>query len=191
MPVNSGKNYIVKVALGVFGRLGFAKTTMNDIAIAAKKGRRTIYQYFKNKDEVYAAVIENETEKLINQLLSVIESDRPPVDKLEQYFILRVKIIYKLAVENQAIKYGFFHDYKRIERIRYLFDDRDFQLTIRILKEGMDKGDFHTNDVELTAKNIGMAARSLEKECINFNYNQACIKQMTHFIQLIIKGLQF
>ncbi len=190
MPVNSARNYIVKVALSVFGRLGFAKTTMSDIAIAAKKGRRTIYQYFKNKDEVYKAVIEDETEKLISQLLPIIESDRSPGDKLKQYFMLRVKIIFRLSDQNQAIKYGFLNDYKRIERIRHLFDDRDYKLTIRILREGIDKGVFHPENVELTAKNIGMAARSLERECISLNYNQACKKQMEHFIQLIIQGLQ-
>ena len=182
MPVNSARNYIVKVALSVFGRLGFAKTTM--------KGRRTIYQYFKNKGEVYAAVIEDETEKLISELLPVIESDQLPGEKLKHYFTLRVRIIYKLANENQAIKYGFLHDYKRIERIRYLFDDRDLQLIIKIIQEGIAKGAFHTENIELTAKSIAMAGRSLEKECISLNYNQACKKQMDHFIQLIINGLQ-
>ena len=60
--VRNSKDTIVAVALKVFGRLGVYKTTMNDIARAAKKGRRTIYQYFKSKEEVYEAIKLNNKE---------------------------------------------------------------------------------------------------------------------------------
>lgn len=40
---------------------------MNDIAIAAEKGRRTIYTYFKNKRDIYNAVVETESDKVLSK----------------------------------------------------------------------------------------------------------------------------
>ena len=46
------------VARGLFAKQGLENTTMNDIAVASGKGRRTLYTYFKNKEDIYFAVIE-------------------------------------------------------------------------------------------------------------------------------------
>ena len=56
---------LIEVARQLFAYKGIENTTMNDIANASDKGRRTIYTYFKNKKEIYNAVIEQESEKLI------------------------------------------------------------------------------------------------------------------------------
>ena len=62
---------IVDVARRLFALHGKANVTMNDIAVASGKGRRTIYTYFSNKDEVYLAVIENEL-TLLTESISVM-----------------------------------------------------------------------------------------------------------------------
>lgn len=41
---------------------------MNDIARASGKGRRTLYTYFKSKEDVYYAVIESELERLSDKM---------------------------------------------------------------------------------------------------------------------------
>lgn len=48
----------------LFAKNGLAGTTMNDIAVASGKGRRTLYTYFNRKEDVYYAVIESELERL-------------------------------------------------------------------------------------------------------------------------------
>ena len=54
------RELLIDVARQLFARQGVAATTMNDIAEASGKGRRTIYTYFKNKNEIYWAVVEAE-----------------------------------------------------------------------------------------------------------------------------------
>ena len=54
------KNRIVEVAQNIFKKYGFRKSTMDEIAVAAGKGKSTLYHYFKSKEEVFAAVIEKE-----------------------------------------------------------------------------------------------------------------------------------
>ena len=47
------KNEIVHAAIGVFARVGYANTKMADIAAEARIGKGTIYEYFKDKNEIF------------------------------------------------------------------------------------------------------------------------------------------
>lgn len=69
---------LLDVARQLFASNGLERTTMNDIATASDKGRRTIYTYFKNKMEIYEAVIEREAEAIVRRLREVAVSDIGP-----------------------------------------------------------------------------------------------------------------
>ena len=58
MSVSKTRQKLVDVARQLFAKNGIANTTMNDIAVASGKGRRTLYTYFSRKEDVYYAVIE-------------------------------------------------------------------------------------------------------------------------------------
>ncbi len=62
--VSKTREKLIDVARQLFVHKGIENTTMNDIAAASDKGRRTIYTYFKNKREIYNAVIERQSEQL-------------------------------------------------------------------------------------------------------------------------------
>lgn len=47
MTVSKTKAKLVDVARQLFAKMGVENTTMNDIALASKKGRRTLYTYLK------------------------------------------------------------------------------------------------------------------------------------------------
>ncbi len=64
MTVSKTREMLVDVARQLFARMGVDNTTMNDIAQASKKGRRTLYTYFKSKNEIYLAVVESELDQL-------------------------------------------------------------------------------------------------------------------------------
>ena len=52
MAISKTRNLLVDVARQLFARNGVDDTTMNDIALASKKGRRTLYTYFKSKEDI-------------------------------------------------------------------------------------------------------------------------------------------
>ena len=52
------QNQILSAAAEVIIRLGYDKTTMSDIADAAGLSRRTIYLYFKGKEELFFSICE-------------------------------------------------------------------------------------------------------------------------------------
>ena len=63
---------IVEKAQALFARFGFRKTTMDEIAQAAHKGKSTIYHYFQNKEEIFRAVVEKEANELKKRLIRLL-----------------------------------------------------------------------------------------------------------------------
>ena len=189
MQMKNSKDTIISVALKVFGRLGVYKTTMNDIAHAAKKGRRTIYQYFKSKDEVYEAVLEKETSNMVVPMQEIVSSKMKPEEKLREYAYQRVKSICKIADNHHAFKVGFIQNDKVIIKLRKRFDNFDKSFLKQIISEGKEKKIFNVNNIDITIKNIQIALRGMEIEFIKNKLNEDCQKQLDNFLDMISTGI--
>lgn len=133
---------LIEVARQLFAYKGVENTTMNDIAAASDKGRRTIYTYFKNKKEIYNAVIERESDNLLESLREVLNSSLPPAEKLSQSLTRRFEIIMQLSQRQDSIRSFFYRDLRRIERIRKLVSEKEEEILRQILEEGISTGDF-------------------------------------------------
>ena len=66
---------ILDAAASVIIRLGYDKTTMKDIADEAGVSRRTVYLYFKGKEELFEALLYREWLRYAQTWLETIESD--------------------------------------------------------------------------------------------------------------------
>ena len=69
------RDQIVSSARQVFSRFGFKKTTMDEIAQGARKGKSSIYYYFTSKEDIYRAVIEKEATILRDEVQKAIISN--------------------------------------------------------------------------------------------------------------------
>jgi len=68
------REQIIKASSEIFSRYGFKKTTMEEIARSLRKGKSSIYYYYKSKEEIFEAVIDYEAQVLKSELSSVIKS---------------------------------------------------------------------------------------------------------------------
>ena len=128
---------LIEVARQLFAHKGVENTTMNDIAAASDKGRRTIYTYFKNKREIYNAVIERESDNIVEKLREVQVSNLPPEEKLKIGLKKRFEIIAQLSTRQDSIRTLFIRDIRRIERIRRLARSKETEILNSILDEGV------------------------------------------------------
>lgn len=121
--VSKTREKLLDVARQLFAHKGVENTTISDIASASDKGRRTIYTYFRNKREIYNAVIERESEMLIANVRKVADSGLEPVEKLRSYLNARFDIIENAVKQSSAansLKAIFSLDFNRVEKIRKL-----------------------------------------------------------------------
>lgn len=68
-------NRILDAAGKLFLRLGYDKTTVNDIAAEARVSKGAIYLHWKSKEDVFEALIFRESERVLDDLIKRIESD--------------------------------------------------------------------------------------------------------------------
>ncbi|MCM1028266.1 MAG: TetR/AcrR family transcriptional regulator [Pseudoflavonifractor sp.] len=141
--VSKTRERLIEVARQLFVHKGIENTTMNDIAAASEKGRRTIYTYFKNKREIYNAVIERESEQLV-QRMRVIR-DRDDIDtvaKFEMYLQVRFDFLAEAMPRHDGILQWLGRDIRRVDRIRRLALEKELGLFKSLLDEGVEEGVF-------------------------------------------------
>jgi AcrR family transcriptional regulator len=156
------RDRLVEVARQLFARTGVENTTMNDIALASKKGRRTIYTYFKSKTEIYQAVIQSELDILYNSLETVINKNLPVDEKLLEFIQIRLRTIKDVVYRNGTLRAHFFRDIWSVENVRKNFDIKEISYIQAILKEGVDSGIFEIEDVHSMAIILHHALKGLE-----------------------------
>ncbi len=154
MTVSKTKAKLVDVARQLFAKMGVENTTMNDIALASKKGRRTLYTYFKSKDEIYLAVVESELDILSDMMKRVAEKNISPDEKLLELIYTRLDAVKEVVYRNGTLRANFFRDIWRVEKVRKKFDAKEIQFFKAVLLEGQAKGVFHIDDVEMTKMGV-------------------------------------
>lgn len=153
---------IIETAQRIFSRLGFKKTTMEDIARAVYKAKSSLYHYFKSKEEIYRAVIEKESKIVRDEIAQAIQAAPSVPAKLEAYVKTRVRALHRLANLYQAFREEYLESYGFIQKIRRDYDLYEIETIKSILKEGVEKGVFDVSDLDLTAEAIIMAIKSYE-----------------------------
>lgn len=162
MTVSKTKAKLVDVARQLFAKMGVENTTMNDIAIASKKGRRTLYTYFKSKEDIYMAVVESELDILSDMMKSVAEKDITPDQKIIEMIYTRLDAVKEVVYRNGTLRANFFRDIWRVEKVRKRFDAKEIQLFKDVLREGAEKGVFQIDDIDMTAELIHYCVKGIE-----------------------------
>lgn len=191
--VSKTRERFIEVARQLFARKGVENTTMNDIASASDKGRRTIYTYFKNKREIFNAVIASETDELVGRLRKIADLNEPASDKLKKYINCRFDTMSEIVSRNGSLRAGFFRDVRKVDRARKLITDKESGLLKEILREGVDQGMFHINDIEATSLVITHTLHGLDVPYVRDNLSKQGITQeklKTYVTRMIFYGIQ-
>lgn len=156
------KQLLMEKARQLFAKSGFDNTTMNDIAEASQRGRRTLYTYFSSKKEIYNAVVESELESMYEKLSKTVEKEHSASNKLMLFFVTRLEIVKDVVTRNGTLRGDFFRDIFRVENVRKTFDKQEIQLLKEILDEGVSSSEFELLDTLKTARILHFALKGLE-----------------------------
>lgn len=160
--VSKTRDKFIEVARQLFARKGVENTTMNDIASASDKGRRTIYTYFKSKREIFNAVIESESEQILRRLSLIIARQASPADKFREFVQARFEAMHEVVARNGSLRAGFFRDVRKVDRARKLISRKEVAMLEEILREGVEQGVFQVDDLHRQAIVIDNALHGLD-----------------------------
>ncbi|MCU0577800.1 MAG: TetR/AcrR family transcriptional regulator [Desulfobacterota bacterium] len=112
------RTVILRSARDLFHKKGFYGTTMEDIAQYSGFDRRTIYNHFKNKEDVFAALISGILSDIDAVFNDIADEKGSSLDKLRE-LVLRLLDLY---IENSQLLNIFMSEYEtnEIKKRRHL-----------------------------------------------------------------------
>ncbi len=181
---------LIEVARELFATHGKRNITMHDIAEASKKGRRTLYTYFNNKEEIFRAVIDKELNYLLEELTLISAENIDPDIKLRKHVITHLDAIKFVVNRNGSLRADFFRDIYQVERARRKIDMAEIELIRNILAEGIEKHIFKTMDIDLSSVVIFHAIKGLEVPYIRQNLTKAFEENKHNIVEFIFNGIK-
>ncbi len=181
---------LIDVARQLFAHKGVENTTMNDIATASDKGRRTIYTYFKSKREIYDAIVEQESEQIVSKLRDIMLLDKTPVEKLRLFLEKRFEIfkISHAPSASNTLGSWFNRDFKRIERVKKLAAEKETEMLEKIIREGVRQGYFSEQRTRNLRSTVAVLLQGVDFVVTRNNFSELGLdkdtfdKDLTQFI---------
>jgi AcrR family transcriptional regulator len=178
---------IIDTADALFRRLGYAKTAVADIAAELGMSPANVYRFFPSKNAIVEAICQRCLNELETNIWAVARSPGPAAARLEQLFVeifnyhkdnliteQRVHDIVLVAMENNwaAIE-------AHIEMMRAVIE--------KILRDGIEKGEFDTVDARETSVLIKRAMvhfchPMMVAECLQEGEGEAEARETARFV---------
>ena len=180
------RNKLIDVARRLFAKNGIDGTTMNDIALASGKGRRTLYTYFKSKEDIFYAVIEMEMERMSERLRTIADKELEPEDKLVQLVYTHLSLIKETVIRNGNLRAEFFRDIWLVEKVRKTFDRTEVEILQKIIMQGIRLGKLDVVNIQLSVEIIHYCIKGLEVPYIfgrlgnSIQMSRPMVKQVIH-----------
>ena len=122
---------ILAGAKKLFGKHGLKKTTMEDIAMAAGKGKSTLYYYFPSKKEIFEAVVEHEMKSVVKNIRESVNASVSAREKLKSFIKAQVTSI----IGNQSFREVVLEDSMESMKMLMCMKSRYEQIQIDMVRE--------------------------------------------------------
>lgn len=97
---------ILETASGLYLKYGLKKVTMDDISKAVGKSRTSIYYYYKNREEVFQAVLANLIREVISEIDANMKKRNTFEGKIEEFCLSKIKTSEERSSFFRAIEAG-------------------------------------------------------------------------------------
>ncbi|NDP21298.1 MAG: TetR/AcrR family transcriptional regulator [Paludibacter sp.] len=188
--MSNTKKMLIEVARQLFADKGKKEVTMNDIAEASQKGRRTLYTYFNNKEDIYRAVIDKELDSILEKLKIVSSQKAEPDVKLTNHILTHLDAVKDVVSRNGSLRADFFHDIYEVERKRRKIDMKEIALIRSIIAEGIEKSIFKRMDLDLSSIIIFYAIKGMEVPYIRQNISSDFEKNKNSIVEFVFMGIK-
>lgn len=184
------KESIITAAQSTFKRYGFRKTTMDEIAYSARKGKSSLYYYFTSKEEVFQAVVEREATVLRAEISLKVNECNSAKEKLRAYISVRMGGFKNWGNFYDALRDEYLSNYNFIEMIRSKYDKSEINSITQIILQGIENEEFKELKAELTAKTVLIAMKGLESSLIVEKENDSNVeKEIDDMLEILFHGI--
>jgi len=151
---------IINAAEMLFFSKGFDNVSMNDIANEAEMARATLYQYFKNKNDIYAAIAIRAA-KILGEMFKDVPENQTGIEKIRSLSTTYYAFFKKHTGYYKAYYHSGVFDYKSSSNMEKLKEVRkiNFQIVVNAIKAGFSDGTIR-DDIDPVATTLLMLSMS-------------------------------
>ncbi|MBW1721843.1 MAG: TetR/AcrR family transcriptional regulator [Deltaproteobacteria bacterium] len=186
---NEQREIIISAAARLFSRFGLEKTTMEDIARAAGKGKSTLYYYFRSKEEVFAEVIRKEIDGLKDTIGKAVEKEDDPYDKFRKFVLVRLGYLSEKADQYTTIAEEYLKHYEFISSLTSDYSSWEINTIRGIVEYGRGKGSFMVADSGTVSRAIFFALKGLEYPWAIDPARKEMEKSVDVLVEILLKGI--
>ncbi|MGD2245799.1 MAG: TetR/AcrR family transcriptional regulator [Candidatus Aminicenantes bacterium] len=170
------KKSILKVAEKIFAQKGYSLATMDEIAEETQFSKATLYQYFKNKSEMFFEIIYKTFEEVLQKIQKVQKAEMSATEKLKKgiycigsHYHTKKNISRIFIMEKALMKKLLYPDSKQQntpssshppvpKRFKSALEDI-FDVMCEIIREGVTAGEFRKVDPRQASVILGAMIR--------------------------------
>ena len=176
---------ILVAAKLLFGKYGLKKTTIEDIASAAGKGKSTLYNYFPGKNEIFEAVVNFEMETMVRNLNETLRPELTTKQKLRLFLTVQSAAITEL----KSLRKVLFEDIVEARRLliplKLKFEKIQISMIADILIAGQKSEELKTLSAERIHKMSVLLLFAFKGIQYPLSINPTEIKPTEYFDELI------
>ncbi len=189
------KEAILEVSIKVFAERGWRNTKIADIAEAAHIGKGTVYEYFRSKDELFAASFQYFMAEAEGIVTGRLEKISDPLERLEAYISSWADILESKNVEYMEIVLDFWAEGIRnkgrsssLDLMKFYYDNRSF--IEQLLEDCIATDSIKSVDTKIVASIIIGALDGLMIQWIMDKNAFAMKEAVSSFVSLVVEGLR-
>lgn len=195
---------ILDAAEKIFFKKGFENSTMDDIALAAEFTKKTVYSYFKSKEDIYYEIMLRGYKILNSITRNMLEKEKSGSE------ICNIKTLGKAFIKFSVEYKGYFKaivDYENEYYVSNVSDelykecDEEGEYTLNILKDSIENGikngeiteKFAPLDISLTLWSCILGFANLidkKEEYINKAYNRTAAEVLEKGFEIILNSIR-
>lgn len=143
---------ILAAAQALFGRYGYRRTAIDDIAREAGIAKGTVYLYFKSKEEIFRALCQQLIERVLETAETACHGDMPIAERLRRLLAAKFDYLFEL-VHGSAHARELIDAKNRLSVDLFTQGDRRYlRLLTAVIAEAAERGELHPTGVGLEAE---------------------------------------
>lgn len=141
---------ILNSAIKVFSKKGFEAARMEDIAKTAKLSVGGVYWYYKSKEEIIIAIMEQLIDKDVKDLRALLEAEGSVRTRLETYISLSIEAAQEYIPITYEL-YSLAHRNAKVKNHIRAFLQTYHSVLEQFIQQGIDRKEFKSANARETA----------------------------------------
>lgn len=183
------KQEIIQKTREILSRLGYKKTSTEQIAKSLNRTKAALYHYFKNRDEIIQAAIKYEGNYILLSIKDGIGKSKEPIQCLRSFFKIRSEKIHEFGNYYKYVRDEYFNYYNFIMDSLEEYHEEEFSILKKIIKDGVSKKIFKTPNITLSTKALLKSIKAYDFYIFQGEEYKNMKDELNETLEIFIKGI--